>query len=164
MPNDRRVGRAGCLIAAISSWAAPCWWCHCANVGLVSHLPVMTILTVGDQTTISYSDGGGGGVPVLLVHGITENATAWDPVAERLSADYRVITMDLRGHGGSGKAERYDLEAMAGDVVAGMQAMDLLGEVHLVGHSLGGAVVSAVGAVAPVRSIVNGDQSLQLGA
>ena len=33
---------------------------------------------------------------------------------------------------------------------------------HLVGHSLGGAVVSAVGAVLPVSSIINIDQSLQL--
>ncbi|MCP3988253.1 MAG: alpha/beta hydrolase [Actinomycetia bacterium] len=124
----------------------------------------MTILTTGDQTTISYSDNGGPGDPVLLVHGITENATAWDPVADRLGADYRVITMDLRGHGGSGKAERYDLEAMAGDVVAVMRATDLFGDVHLVGHSLGGAVVSAAGAVAPIGSVVNVDQSLQLGA
>ncbi len=34
---------------------------------------------------------------------------------------------------------------------------------HLVGHSLGGAVVSAVGAVLPVASVVDIDQSLQLG-
>jgi len=103
-------------------------------------------------------------VPVLLVHGITENSTAWDPIVERLGADHRVITMDLRGHGASGKAEQYDLEAMAGDVVAVIQALDLFGTVHLVGHSLGGAVVSAVGAAAPVASVVNVDQSLQLGA
>lgn len=71
--------------------------------------------------------------------------------------------MDLRGHGASGMADRYDLEAMAGDVVAVAAHLDLLGSVHLVGHSLGGAVVSAVGAAAPVASVVNVDQSLQLG-
>lgn len=101
---------------------------------------------------------------MLFVHGITESAETWDPIVELLRADHRVITMDLRGHGKSGTSERYDLEAMAGDVAAVVQALDLVGEVHLVGHSLGGAVVSAVGAAIPVASIVNVDQSLQLGA
>lgn len=128
------------------------------------HLSIMAIATAADQTPISYSVGRGGGPPVLLVHGITENSAAWDPVAERLSDDHQVVTMDLRGHGASGKAERYDLEAMAGDVVAVIESLDLFGQVHLVGHSLGGAVVSAVGAAAPVASVVNVDQSLQLGA
>jgi len=71
--------------------------------------------------------------------------------------------MDLRGHGESGTAERYDLEAMAGDVIAVASAAEAPSP-NLVGHSLGGAVVSAVGAVAPVNSVVNVDQSLQLGA
>ncbi len=123
----------------------------------------MTSLTASDQTSISYSDHGGGGHPVLLVHGITESAETWDPVVELLRDDHRLITMDLRGHGKSGRSQRYDLEAMSGDVVAVIQALDLVGEVHLVGHSLGGAVVSAAGAAVPVSSIVNVDQSLQLG-
>ncbi|MEM7321580.1 MAG: alpha/beta hydrolase [Actinomycetota bacterium] len=117
-----------------------------------------------DGTSINYMDHGGEGPPVLLVHGITESHRTWDPITERLTADHRVITMDLRGHGDSGTADRYDLEAMAVDVVAVAAACDVLGTVHLVGHSLGGAVVSAVGAAAPVASIVNVDQSLQLGA
>ena len=75
-----------------------------------------------------------------------------------------MITMDLRGHGASGEADRYDLEAMAGDVVAVAQVLDLLGEVHLVGHSLGGVVVTAAGAAAPVASVVCVDQGLQLAA
>ncbi len=124
----------------------------------------MAQLATSDDTIISYTDHGGDGRPVLLVHGITERAATWDPVVEELRADCRVITMDLRGHGDSGKAERYDLEAMAGDVVAVADRLDVLGTVHLVGHSLGGAVVTAVGAVAPVASVVDVDQSLQLGA
>lgn len=124
----------------------------------------MAQLTTADQTSIAYTDSGGDGRAVLFVHGITESSASWDPILDQLRVDHRVITMDLRGHGQSGKAERYDLEAMAGDVVAVVQTLDLFGEVHLVGHSLGGAVVSAVGAAAPVASVVNVDQSLQLGA
>mgnify|MGYP001815840156 CR=1 FL=1 len=121
----------------------------------------MTVLTRPDQPSISYDDHGGDGPAVCLVHGITESGTSWAPIVERLG-DHRVVTIDLRGHGRSGTAERYDLEASAGDVVAVLAARDLLGSSHLVGHSLGGAVVSTVGSVAPVASIVNDDQSLRL--
>jgi pimeloyl-ACP methyl ester carboxylesterase len=124
----------------------------------------MANLTTQDGTTIHYVDSGGDGPPVLLVHGITESARTWDPVIELLEPYYRVIAMDLRGHGESSFAERYDLEAMTGDVVAVIQALDIADRVHIVGHSLGGAVVSAVGAAVPVASVVDVDQSLQLGA
>ena len=118
-----------------------------------------------DGTEIAWSVIGpanGTGSDVVLVHGITESAASWDPVTDRLRGDHRVITLDLRGHGESGRSDRYDLEAMAGDVAAVMAAADASAP-HLVGHSLGGAVVSAAGAVLPVSSVVNVDQSLQLG-
>ena len=115
-------------------------------------------------TTIAYSDHGGDGPPTLLVHGITERSEVWQPVIDRLTTDRRVLTMDLRGHGASSTGADYSLESMAGDVVAVLQASDTLGSAHLVGHSLGGMVASAVGAGAPVASIVNVDQSLRLGS
>ncbi|MEM9563503.1 MAG: alpha/beta hydrolase [Actinomycetota bacterium] len=115
------------------------------------------------EPAIHYVDHGGDGPPAVLVHGITESAASWDPIVERLGSDHRTVALDLRGHGRSGTADRYDLEVMAGDVVAVLQELDLLGTANLVGHSLGGAVVSAVGAAAPVASVVNVDQSLQLG-
>lgn len=124
----------------------------------------MSTAQAADGTSIDYTDHGGDGPPVLLVHGITESGGSWDPIVERLAGDHRVITLDLRGHGASAKADRYDLEAMAGDVVAVADHLGVLGSVRLVGHSLGGAVVSAVGAAAPVASVVNVDQSLRLGA
>ena len=114
-----------------------------------------------DGTEIAWSTAGDDGSDVILVHGITESAASWAPVAERLAGSHRVITMDLRGHGESGLSDRYDLEAMASDVAAVMSASNASSP-HLVGHSLGGAVVSAAGAVLPVASVVNVDQSLQL--
>lgn len=117
--------------------------------------------TAPDGTEVAWSSTGGPGTDVILVHGITESAETWTPVAARLTGAHRVITMDLRGHGESGTAERYDLEAMAGDVAAVMAAAGSTSP-HVVGHSLGGAVVSAAGAVLPVASVVNVDQSLRL--
>lgn len=128
--------------------------------------------TSADGTTIAWSrtgTGQGAGPAVVLVHGITESAASFDPVVGRLIDRFDVITLDLRGHGESGRATSYDLASMAGDVVAVVAEAGLTDGVgapgvHLVGHSLGGAVVSAVGAVLPVASVVDIDQSLQLGA
>ena len=121
-------------------------------------------LTTPDGTTIAYADHGGDGPASLLVHGITECDETWRPVIDRLTSDRHVFSMDLRGHGASGLADDYGLDAMAGDVVAVLEATGTLGTAHLVGHSLGGMVVTAVGAAAPVASIVNVDQSLKLGS
>jgi len=123
----------------------------------------MATTTAADGTTIEFDDhpSTAAATPVILVHGITESAASWDPLIDRLTPHRRVVAMDLRGHGRSGSSDRYDLEAMAGDVAA--VAMSLgLDRPHLVGHSLGGAVVSAVGAALPVSSVVSVDQSLRL--
>ena len=114
--------------------------------------------TAADGTPIAWSRSGPAGV---LVHGITESAGSFDPVTALLVKSHDVITMDLRGHGESGTATRYDLEVMAGDVIAVIEAAGVNAP-HLIGHSLGGAVVSAVGGVADVASVVDIDQSLQL--
>jgi pimeloyl-ACP methyl ester carboxylesterase len=117
-------------------------------------------LVVADGTEIRWSETGAGD-PVILVHGITESAESWLPVAQRLAAGHRVISLDLRGHGQSAKAPRHDLETMVGDVIAVASAAGA-SKPHLVGHSLGGAVVSAVGAAVPVQSVVSVDQTLRL--
>lgn len=116
--------------------------------------------TAPDGTTIHWSESGTGDA-VMLVHGITESAGSWEPIVERLERSHRVITLDLRGHGASGSAPSYDLGGMASDVIAVATAA-AVDRPHIVGHSLGGTVVSAVGAVFPVASVVNVDQSMQL--
>jgi pimeloyl-ACP methyl ester carboxylesterase len=113
-----------------------------------------------DGTSIAWSTTGSG-EPVVLVHGITESAASFDPIIRRLGSSNEVITLDLRGHGESGHADAYDLGAMAGDVAAVMAAAGAA-RPHLVGHSLGGAVVTAAGSMLEVASVVVIDQSLQL--
>jgi pimeloyl-ACP methyl ester carboxylesterase len=113
-----------------------------------------------DGTTIRYQAGGSGD-PVILVHGITESGRYWDPIAARLSDRYRVVVPDLRGHGLSDKGPAYDLGSLAGDVAAVAMAEGLANP-RLVGHSLGGAVVSALAGSFPTRSVVNVDEPLKL--
>ncbi len=119
-------------------------------------------LPVGDGAEIAWSRQGSG-APVVLVHGITENARSFDPLAEQLAATNEVVTLDLRGHGESGTAATYDLAARAGDGSAVATAAGCEAPTY-VGHSLGGAVVTAVGAAAPSQAVVCIDQSLQLDA
>jgi pimeloyl-ACP methyl ester carboxylesterase len=76
---------------------------------------------------------------------------------------HQVITLDLRGHGESGRASTYDLASMAGDVAAVIEAADA-SRPHLVGHSLGDAVVTAAGSMLDVTSVIDIDQSLRLDA
>ena len=124
----------------------------------------MPTLTTADGVTLSYSlDGPEDATPVVLVHGITESHGSWAPIVARLAPDHRVLALDLRGHGASGPGEAYGLEPMAGDVAAACADAGLA-DPHLVGHSLGGAVVSALGATGFGRSVVCVDQSLRLGA
>jgi pimeloyl-ACP methyl ester carboxylesterase len=103
----------------------------------------------------------GDGPTVVLVHGITERRETWAPIVARLADDHRVVTLDLRGHGASQSGGSYDLGTLAADVGAVIDECAPAGA-HLVGHSLGGAVVSAVAGAREVRSVVNVDQSLAL--
>lgn len=84
----------------------------------------------------------GEGFPIVLVHGFTGNLRNWALQVPALRGQYRLISMDLRGHGQSEKPTRpedYSLEIMAEDVYA---LMDQLGvqECYLVGHSMGGMI------------------------
>ena len=113
------------------------------------------------DVTIDYF-AAGAGPSVVLVHGITESRRTWDPlIAPLIAAGYRVTAIDLRGHGDSSPTPPYDLATMAGDLGA-VLAHEGLVDALLVGHSLGGAVVSAYAAGGPCRGVVNVDQPLEL--
>lgn len=121
----------------------------------------MAIAATQDGASIHY-EVTGDGTPVILVHGITERGRVWDPIVERLAAaGYTAVTLDLRGHGESPRHAPYDLGSLAGDVAAVALAIGA-DTPRVVGHSLGGAVVSALAGAFPVHSAVNVDQSLKL--
>lgn len=104
----------------------------------------------------------GHGAPIVLVHGITESKRSWDPLVERLADTHEVLAVDLRGHGSSAKAEPYDILTMASDVHEVVEASHIE-EPLLIGHSLGGTVVSAYAAMFATRGVINVDQSMRLG-
>lgn len=122
----------------------------------------MGSITTDDGATISWAEGGTGR-DLVLVHGITESRHAWDPVIRGLESKWRVVNVDMRGHGESDRRPPYDAITMATDlatVVAGLG----LEEPLMVGHSMGGVIVSAYAGLGhPARGVVNVDQSMALG-
>jgi pimeloyl-ACP methyl ester carboxylesterase len=109
------------------------------------------------------SSGSGAGRPIVLVHGITERGEGWRPLVAPLAEDHVVLVVDLRGHGASAKGDRYDPLTLATDVHDTVIAADLGSEAPLmIGHSLGGVVVSAYAAMFPARGVINVDQPLRL--
>lgn len=103
------------------------------------------------------------GREVVLVHGITDSRRMWDPLLGELTDRYRVLSVDLRGHGESADASDYDPQSYAGDVVETMHAVGM-GRPVMIGHSLGGLVVTGVAGQATVAGAVNIDQPLRLAA
>jgi pyruvate dehydrogenase E2 component (dihydrolipoamide acetyltransferase) len=90
---------------------------------------------------------GEGAEAVLLVHGFGGDLTTWLFNQSALAADGRlVVAVDLPGHGGSTKdVGAGDAGALADALVALVGALGL-DRVHLVGHSLGGAVCALAAA------------------
>ena len=75
-----------------------------------------------DGIRIFYEDTGEGEPALLCLPGWCNTHTIFEPLAERLSADHRVLAMDWRGHGNSQASDRdFGFAEMAGDAVAVMQ-------------------------------------------
>jgi pimeloyl-ACP methyl ester carboxylesterase len=112
-----------------------------------------------DTVPLVYDEEGTG--PLLVaVHGMTEDRHVWDrvPLAER----FRTIRVDLRGHGQSPRVPPYDARTLAADVHALVATLAPQEQPLLVGHSLGGVVVTAYASRHPVRGVVIIDQALDV--
>jgi pimeloyl-ACP methyl ester carboxylesterase len=84
----------------------------------------------------------GDGVPALmLIHGWSCDRSYWAEQVGPLSEHYKVVTIDLGGHGDSGMGrEDWTIDSFGADVAAVIGALDLQ-SVVLVGHSMGGDVI-----------------------
>jgi pimeloyl-ACP methyl ester carboxylesterase len=108
-----------------------------------------------DGIRIAGLDWGGNGPPLVLVHPTGFPAGFFDPIARRLvdAGAFRVVGVDLRGHGASDKPAEpalYTYELMATDVVAFLDGLGL-DAVNALGQSLGGGVATLVDQLQPGR-------------
>jgi pyruvate dehydrogenase E2 component (dihydrolipoamide acetyltransferase) len=93
--------------------------------------------------------GEGPGSPVLLLHGFGADLNTW--MFTQLAETRRVIALDLPGHGGSAKAIAVgDAESLTEVVESALEALGVE-RVHLVGHSMGGALTASLALRKPER-------------
>ncbi len=112
----------------------------------------MEKMTMAGPVALRYTDSEKGEKPIVLLHGYLESLEVWDDFVRRLTRDgYRVITLDLPGHGISEVVgEVHSMEFLA-DTVAALLAKIGVEKCTLVGHSMGGYAALAFAKKYPER-------------
>ena len=94
-----------------------------------------------DGVAIAYSVAGSGSPALIFVHGWCCDRSYWDFQVPYFTERYRVVTVDLAGHGESGLDRKtWTIRALGDDVVAVVKEIDLK-QVVLIGHSIGGTII-----------------------
>lgn len=98
-----------------------------------------------------YDTGPAETAPLVLIHGLGNEADTWRHVIPRLASRFRVIALDLPGFGRSDKPRRAYTVQFFGEVL--LQLLDALGiaRAGLVGHSLGAIIAHSVALQQPGR-------------
>jgi len=109
-------------------------------------------VTLGTGVSVTFvQQGDRKGCPVLLLHAWGESLRSFDRMVPLLPRSVHVLALDQRGHGGATKPSAgYDLDSLAADLEAFMEAVGLASAV-LVGSSSGGYVAQQVAVRSPER-------------
>jgi pimeloyl-ACP methyl ester carboxylesterase len=110
-------------------------------------------LALPNGETLAYIERGNPtGPAVVLIHGYTDNARDWVPMLPYLSKKYRLILVDIRGHGQSSKPECcYTRLDFAYDIKLLLDALDVK-RADIVGHSLGSIIAQTFAEYWPERT------------
>lgn len=108
-----------------------------------------------DQPALRYAEGPAEGPTLLLLHGVTRCWRDWQPILPGLIRDWRIIGLDQRGHGGSGRGTSYLVADYVADAVRFVRE-EMAAPLVILGHSLGAMVAAGVAAEVPelVRGIM----------
>lgn len=119
-------------------------------------------LQTDDVTLHLEIDGADDAPPVLLLHGITQSTATWGWLVPHLADRHRVVRLDFRGHGRSGRTPgAYRFPGYIADATAVCE--QVLGQpAVLVGHSLGGGTAAGLAQTRPelVRGVVLEDPAI----
>jgi pimeloyl-ACP methyl ester carboxylesterase len=130
--------------------------------------PNTAVVTAADGVPINYSVQGKGDTALVFVHCWGCDRTYWDNQVAEFSKNYRVVTIDLPGHGQSGQGRKsWTIPSYGEDVKTVVTKLDLK-RVVLIGSSMGGpisleaarAMPDRVVAVVPVDSLLNVEQKI----
>lgn len=123
---------------------SPDWFVEALSVPFTDEF-----VQVGDRTVHYLAWGDRGRRGLVFVHGGGANAHWWTHVAARFADDFRVLALDLSGHGDSDHRDAYSLEEWTDEVMAVAAHGGAAGRPVLVGHSMGGFVTIATAALHP---------------
>jgi pimeloyl-ACP methyl ester carboxylesterase len=111
-----------------------------------------SVVLPNGETLAYVPEGDPTGPPVVLIHGYTDSARDWVPLLPYLSPRYRLIVVDIRGHGRSSKPEccytRFDF---AYDIKLLLDALGV-SRADIVGHSLGSIIAQTFAESWPERT------------
>ena len=93
---------------------------------------------------------------MVFIHGFGGRAAYWENQLEHFQSDYRVIALDLRGHGYTdapteADGARYDVPELVGDIETALELLKVPEHFTLICHSFGGALASYYLQEHPVR-------------
>ncbi|MFJ8632273.1 alpha/beta fold hydrolase [Streptomyces sp. NPDC093568] len=106
-----------------------------------------------DAARLTYDDEGprdGEAVPLVFVHGWTADRHRWDHQMSHFAKRRRVVRLDLRGHGESTGSGVRTIDALAKDVLALLDHLEIERFV-IVGHSMGGMIAQTIALSHPER-------------
>ena len=99
---------------------------------------------------IGYVDKGGGGVPIIFLHGVGSDKSVWGPQLDHFGERRRAVALDYPGYGESELHRDATRDDYASAMFAAMDALGI-GRAHICGLSLGGIVAIAMHAANPDR-------------
>lgn len=106
-----------------------------------------------DGVPISYKVAGKGTTTLIFVHGWSCDSRYWKEQVKHFSKKYRVVVMDLAGHGNSGFGRvEYTMQAFGADVAA-VAAAAKADRVILIGHSMSGIIIGEASLLLPGKVI-----------
>lgn len=97
------------------------------------------------------SRGSEGTTPIVLLHGFGGDASTWSNIQTALEAKHRTIAFDLPGHGAAVDWPEIGHAGLSAKAVSAALDGLSLERVHLVGHSMGGAIATLIALRAPQR-------------
>jgi pimeloyl-ACP methyl ester carboxylesterase len=115
--------------------------------------PVVDSVASSDGVMIYYEVGGEGEPALVFVHGWSCDRSYWREQVDEFARTYKVVALDMGGHGESGLGrEDWTLAAFGADVAAVVNKLDL-DKVVLMGHSMAGSVIVQASMQLPGRVI-----------
>jgi 3-oxoadipate enol-lactonase len=108
---------------------------------------------------LGVAEQGGGGIPIVFLHGVGSDKSAWAPQLDHFGRSRRAIALDYPGYGDSDPApDATTRDDYAAAMLSAMSALGI-GKVHACGLSLGGVVAIAMHHLAPemIASLILAD-------